>query len=824
MSNFYARYVPPGQKSEAVAVTSPSPNSTKRKREGDTGTKQKQGKKPKLSTAVDKVASKATRSPSPDHRTPADDASVAAERAVLDKYRVTEAARSADPSADIRPRRSKIQVSEEVAQQNHDHDDGSKSRKGHKSKLDVDETDSETEAGTHHKRHAAVLSKFEKAKQLEAERPQDSEASSDQPPIELHGLEPLPQPQEVEVVPSKPTYSTLPGWQETPLNVSPELTATFESLGVSSELLANLHRSGLDRAFPVQAAILPLLLEGPDRYDGDLCISAATGSGKTLAYVLPTIDGLRSLAGTKLRAVIVVPTRELVKQVRELCEICASGTSLKIATAVGSKSIKEEQESLVAEEHVYNPQQYKIEQKKCVDWSSISLEKLVHKSTSGDPMDSVGYVTRYRSKVDILITTPGRLVDHLNSTPGFTLDDVKWLVVDEADKLLNQSYQEWIEVVVPALQSRAATKDRDDLLRHMRLAPPRRKVTKVLLSATMTRDVSKLNALGLYNPKMVVLTGASTADASASGPTVASGLGIEFSSHEISDVFHIPELLDEAAIAVPDGSEKPLYLLQLLDKHIGIIPSTPSVPAASTSASVSDTSSDADTSSESSSDSDSLSSDEEDSSSSDSATTSDHSSTAQATPSKASASRQTNEAGQSPRALIFARSTASATRLSRLLVLLCPALASRISTLTRSTTSSASSRRALALFRSSKISILIATDRASRGLDVPGLEHVISYDVPSSALTYVHRVGRSARAGKAGHAWTFVEHREGAWFWREIGGKGKGDTTGPGGNDGSIERIHAIRRIHLSIGQEDIKARYEKALQQLGDEARNTSS
>ncbi|KAG9784606.1 P-loop containing nucleoside triphosphate hydrolase protein, partial [Aureobasidium melanogenum] len=810
MSNFYARYVPPSKKPEEAA-SSPSPSTTKRKREGEVTTKHKREKKPKLSK-TDNTPPQVPQ-PAPSERAaPIDHSAVPDGGSIIDKYRVTESARSANPAAVIKPRRRKAPV--EQAEDKESPEDEGKSRENHTSPAISDLAQTAKDDGSYQKKHAAVLSKFEKARQEESARPHDSKVVSEQPPVELHGLEPLPQPEQVEVAPSKPTYSTLPGWQAAPLHVSPELTATFDKLGVSHGLLDNLRRNGLETAFPVQAAVLPLLLDGSKRHDGDLCVSAATGSGKTLAYVLPAVESVRGRVGTKLRAVIVVPTRELVKQVRETCEICASGTSLKIATAVGSKSIKEEQDMLVAEEKIYDPEQYRKEQASPIDWCSLSLGKTIQRCNSEDPTDSIGYVTRYSSKVDLLITTPGRLVDHLRSTPGFNLDDVRWLVVDEADKLLNESYQEWIEVVVPALQSQAATQERDELLRYMRMPPPRRKVTKVLLSATMTRDVSKLNALGLYNPKMVVLEGATARDKSTHDEPAPS------SSDDLIDAFHIPDLLEEAAVPVPDGSEKPLYLLQLLGKHIGIVPTLQaSGPEESTSKSESDSSSESesDSSSESSDSDDSTSSEETDSSSSDSASSSSSDSGEEN-----AANQKVNGTTRSPRALIFTRSTASATRLSRLLTLLCPALAPRIATLTRSTASSASSRRALSSFRNSKVSVLIATDRASRGLDVPGLEHVISYDVPSSALTYVHRVGRSARAGNAGHAWTLVEHREAAWFWREIGAKGKKDIVATTDNEFLIQRKTPIKRVNMNVEDKDLKARYEAALQQLGEEARNS--
>lgn len=55
-----------------------------------------------------------------------------------------------------------------------------------------------------------------------------------------------------------------------------------------------------------------------------------------------------------------------------------------------------------------------------------------------------------KSKVDILVATPGRLIDHLNTTPNFTLQHVRFLVVDEADRLLNQSFNDWLNRILQA--------------------------------------------------------------------------------------------------------------------------------------------------------------------------------------------------------------------------------------------------------------------------------------------------------------------------------------------------------------------------------------
>ena len=68
--------------------------------------------------------------------------------------------------------------------------------------------------------------------------------------------------------------------------------------------------------------------------------------------------------------------------------------------------------------------------------------------------------------------------------------------------------------------------------------------------------------------------------------------------------------------------------------------------------------------------------------------------------------------------------------------------------------------RVMADFREGRLEFLIATNVAARGLDIPDIEHVINYDVPQNAEEYIHRIGRTARAGKKGSAVTFVSEWE----------------------------------------------------------------
>jgi ATP-dependent RNA helicase DDX51/DBP6 len=623
--------------------------------------------------------------------------------------------------------------------------------------------------------------------------------------VELHGLEPLPQPPQAEKSSELPTYSTLPGWMATPLRVSSSSTTEFKGLNLDKSIVSNLQAKGLNKAFAVQAAVLPLLSEGKSRHRGDICISAATGSGKTLAYVLPLIQALKDLVGTKLRGLIVVPTRELVAQAREVCEVCAIGINLRIATALGNKALKDEQNMLVDQHTVYDPQQYKREREQQIDWTNFGLEDVLALSDEDTPITN--YVKKFVSKVDVLITTPGRLVDHLRSTPGFNLDDVQWVVIDEADRLLNESFQEWIEVVMPALNSNAATRVRDELLQELRLESPQRNVQKVILSATMTQDISKLNSLDLRNPKLVVVS-----DLPEPHTANENGVAVQDTDPvpDANGTFNLPPTLSEFAVSVGDGSEKPLYLLELLNSHILTPPGQQNgLHASSYKTTSSKTGSDIANGTWIESDHTSSS----DSSDSSDTADSDSSSDASDSGSSTSTTRPTQTA------LIFTRSTEAATRLSRLLSLLSPSLAPRLGTLTKSTNSS-SCRKTISQFRQGKITLLVATDRASRGLDLPGLAHVVSYDIPTSATTYIHRVGRTARAGKEGKAWTLVGHREARWFWNEIG---KAKEAGASREVRVGRGDRKVKRVNIEIGGEGLRKRYEDALKVLGEEVRGTA-
>lgn len=661
-------------------------------------------------------------------------------------------------------------------------------------------------ASSKNDKFSGIMSKFQRtvkvkgavtAKEDDVGDTQDAEMTDAPAPVVAQGLEPLPQPEPTPVQVEKPTYSSLPEWLAHPVRASVFEKRNFSDLGLNSDLLRILETNGYKEAFAVQSTVLPLLLPGPQNHPGDLCISAATGSGKTLSYVLPLVKALEQHPSPRLRGLIVVPTRELVKQARETCELLAAGSGLRIGSAIGNVAIKDEQQSLMRTEPYYSPELYEQQQRGELGedfWKDFDLQEYISETLSRKTFLH-NHVEKKAPNVDILICTPGRLVDHIRHTKGFSLYSIEWLIIDEADRLLNESFQEWVDVVMKSLDDRKVPETLGFAGKHLasmgfpiKIPEPK----KVILSATMTRDISKLNTLRLANPKMVII---------GSENNLEDGEMVDADDH-----FTLPPTLKEYLIPVGDGAEKPLYLLRLLLSHIKIdvpAPTKSSSSAMSDSSDSSDSTSDATSSDESSEassseDSDSDSSGDE-SSETDSSVSSDGDSENESKPGPA---RNT--------VLIFTKSSEAASRLSRLLSILHPTLSDCVGTIIKSNKTSAS-RKALTAYRRGKISVIIATDRASRGLDLRSLKHVVNYDVPASITSYVHRVGRTARAGEKGSAWTLVAHREGRWFVTEIAK----------GSEGKITRSAKLEKVNMKLdGMGDFKEKYTSALEMLEKEVK----
>ena len=673
------------------------------------------------------------------------------------------------------------------------------------------------------KKHSRVLAKYQKAAERSTADREDgvSEDEEEQEPRELHDLVPLPQLPRESTPEYIPTFSALPQWLRHPIKVSAKDTVSFNKFSLNSSTIAHLEAKGYKGAFAVQIALIPRLLPHPYLTyvpPNDLCVSAPTGSGKTLGYMLPILENLRNLPGTKLRTIVVVPTRELVLQAQSVATMCAAGSGLKIGTALGNQSMASEQETLIEKGSRYDPAQYErlmLKAKKRMaldaedddndlDEQAEALEEsFMHDAVRSLPL----HVPTYNSAVDVLICTPGRLVEHMNSTLGFTLDDLQWLVIDEADRLLDQSFQNWVKQINDALENPGMEKPWSRKLYDVqRERLQKRYVRKVILSATMTRDVSEISALRLRQPSMVVVT-----DASKDSKTLD---GVDAVVGAINDqgFFELPAGLAESAVPVGDGAEKPLILLELLNSRVlskKDVAMDGTSDAESESEDDSDSDSDSD-SSDSSSNSDSGSSSEEDNDSSgdsdsDSSSSSSEDSDSDISMEDASQSTPTAKAQTgAPMILVFGSSSEEASRLHHLISKLQPDLHSTLLTKTSSKTPSS------LLSKSDKPRLIISTDRASRGLDLPHLTHVINYTIPRSVESYVHRVGRTARAGRVGEAWTLFKDNEARWFWNEIA------------RTKSIKRNAAIDRVKVSLSV-DWKAggakrnKYEDVLRSMHD-------
>ncbi|KAI9594720.1 P-loop containing nucleoside triphosphate hydrolase protein [Syncephalis fuscata] len=434
----------------------------------------------------------------------------------------------------------------------------------------------------------------------------------------------------------------IPRWLAEPATVMADTTWPVNDtrLGLSTSLIQRCRQAHIEQLFAVQTAVIPRLLRYRDwngRYvDGDLCVSAPTGSGKTLAYVLPIVETLKQRVVIRLRALVVLPTRDLVIQVKETFEEFCRPTTLKVGMAMGQTSFAQEQ------------------------------------------MQLVGDIEQGLSGVDILIATPGRLMDHLNGTHHFTLEYLRFLVIDEADRLLGQSFQEWLPQILDKLGNNTG----HDHCKTMAglPGPPAPRTQKLLFSATLTRNPEKIASLRLVNPSYIAVQ----------------------SSHEKNSERYITPATLKEHYLVCRTTEKPLMVIHFVKLF------------------------------------------------------------------------------QLTGTLCFTKSIDSANRLSRLLEIYqqqqqqqkkdTEDCAMDVETDVRLSAEYSSdlsvSERATVMrqFRQGKIRILICSDLVARGIDLDCVQSVISYDVPIYMKKYIHRVGRTARAGRAGTAFTLVEEQEARSF------------------------------------------------------------
>lgn len=344
---------------------------------------------------------------------------------------------------------------------------------------------------------------------------------------------------------------------------------SFQELGIIESLCDACISLGYKAATPIQREAIPVALQGRD-----LIGLAETGSGKTAAFALPILQALMEKPQW-LFALVLAPTRELAYQISKAFEGLGSLISVRCAVIVGGMDMVQQ---------------------------AIALGKKPH----------------------IVVATPGRLLDHLENTKGFSLRSLKYLVMDEADRLLDLDFGAIIDKILKVL--------------------PRERHT-YLFSATISSKVESLQRASLQNPQRVSIS---------------------------TDRYQTVKTLLQSYLFFPH-QYKDLYLVHLMNEF----------------------------------------------------------------------------AGQS--AIIFTRTVNETQRISILLRTLGFGAIPLHGQLSQS-----ARLGALGKFRGGSRNILVATDVAARGLDIPSVDVVLNLDLPPDSKTYIHRVGRTARAGKSGRAISMV--------------------------------------------------------------------
>ena len=208
---------------------------------------------------------------------------------------------------------------------------------------------------------------------------------------------------------------------------------SFETLGLSAELLRAVSEQGYTEPTPVQSKAIPAILEGKDVMAG-----AQTGTGKTAGFTLPLLQRLSENPNTSarrpIRALVLTPTRELAAQVGESIEIYGRHLPLRSTVIFGGVKI--------------NPQKDKL-----------------------------------RQGVDILVATPGRLLDHI-SQRTVDLSQVEILVLDEADRMLDMGFV-------------------NDIRKLLALMPANGVRQNLLFSATFSREIKQLADRLLDHPELI---------------------------------------------------------------------------------------------------------------------------------------------------------------------------------------------------------------------------------------------------------------------------------------------------------------------------------
>ena len=424
--------------------------------------------------------------------------------------------------------------------------------------------------------------------------------------------------------------------------------------GVHPRVMRNVQEQlRIDHLFPMQWVVLRRLLSQSDRCGdgvGDVLVNAPTGSGKTLIYALPIVSGLaQAVPQPCVRALVLVPTHDLVQQVEAVFRALCAGEG--VAAAV----------------------------------------QLVTAAKDRPPRHTVAL-----RRSAVFITTCGHLLDLMESD-AIDLRYLRWLVLDEADRLLQQSGHEWLGRVLRTAGHGSGL-----------MYPPLKPLRKVLLSATQTQEAEHLARLQLHRPVFYAYRWGEGSEGAAD-------------SSRPRRLSRAPSTLQSVSVVCAAEAEKLELLLRMAGYDAGV----------------------------------------------------------------GNANRPLRAHDQM---VIFTKSVSAAHRLARFLQLALDELprqpcvendaeagvsAGHVAEFSRHLAPVARARM-LQRLRDRSLQYLVCSDVMARGIDVLSVDAVVNYDVPAHVTTFVHRVGRTARAGRPGTCYTLLLERQQAYFEREIQGPALG--------------------------------------------------
>ena len=430
-----------------------------------------------------------------------------------------------------------------------------------------------------------------------------------------------------------------------PTNAPLSDVASFGTLSLAARLVNELAKMNLERPTAIQRKVIPHLLSG----SGDAFVQAETGSGKTFAYLLPLLHRVLQLSaqGSKqihrdsgVFAIIVAPTRELARQTHDVLEQLIRPFPWLVSTSItGGESKKAEK-------------------------------------------------ARIRKGVNFLVATPGRLADHIDNTRALTLSTVRWLILDEGDRLMDLGFEDDLKKTINTLKRVMVAQETPNGASLESL--PNRRVT-VLCSATMKMNVQKLGEMSLADATFLA------AEKDHDEPTQDA-------------VLKAPAQLHQSYIVVPAK----LRLVTLISQLRSIFSRRGRTMKVIIFFACADSV--------------------------------DFHYELLRDPKKVELPEPASKAAENVSKTV-----------SKAAYITSPASPDVILHRMHGSLSQPVRTATIKSFSACKQpSVLITTDVSSRGLDIPSVDHVIEFDPAFSFADHIHRVGRTARAGRSGDATLFL--------------------------------------------------------------------